>query len=135
MANALYQKSRTKFLEGNLGWGGTIKVACVDSADYTPDLVNDEFLDIIDPVAIVATSPALTGVVALADGVADAEDVYITSVTGDPFEYLVIYKEGATDALSELIVLLDTVTGLPVSPNGTDINIVWDNGSNRMFKL
>ena len=26
-------------------------------------------------------------------------------------------------------------TGLPVTPNGSDLTIVWDSGSNKIFKL
>jgi hypothetical protein len=34
-----------------------------------------------------------------------------------------------------LIAYIDTATGLPVTPGGGDIDITWDNGSNKIFKL
>jgi hypothetical protein len=33
------------------------------------------------------------------------------------------------------IVVIDTATGLPFTPTGGDVSIVWDNGTNRIFKL
>lgn len=135
MANALYQDARRQFLAGTLGWGGTIKVALIDSAIYTVDLVNHISLADVDASSRVAISDALTGVVALTDGVADADDITLYAVTGSSFEYMLIYQEGVSEALSPLILLLDTVSGMPVAPNGTNISIVWDNGANRIFKL
>jgi hypothetical protein len=34
-----------------------------------------------------------------------------------------------------LIAYIDTATGLPVTPNGQNITVSFDNGSNRIFKL
>ncbi len=34
-----------------------------------------------------------------------------------------------------LIAYIDTATGMPVTPNGGDITIAWDNGANKIFKL
>jgi hypothetical protein len=47
----------------------------------------------------------------------------------------VIYKDTGTAATSPLIAYIDTATGLPVTPNGGDITVTWDNGSNKIFKL
>jgi len=30
---------------------------------------------------------------------------------------------------------MDTATGLPITPNGGDIIITWDNGTNRILRL
>jgi hypothetical protein len=75
-------------------------------------------------------------------GVADAEDVTLTAVTGDPSEALIIYQHALTvggTALAEtsarLVAYIDTATGLPVTPNGGDVVISWDNGSNRILRL
>jgi hypothetical protein len=135
MANALYDKGREGFLDGSIDWDtDTIKVCLVDGADYTPNLTTDDFLDDIAGAGIVATSGALSGKTVTA-GVADASDVTLTAVTGDPSEYLVIYKDTGSAATSRLIALIDTATGLPITPNGADINIVWSSGANKIFKL
>lgn len=34
-----------------------------------------------------------------------------------------------------LIAWIDTGTNIPVVPNGGDVNITWDNGANKIFKL
>ena len=68
-------------------------------------------------------------------GVADADDVTFSAVSGDPSEALVIYKHNATESLATLIAYIDSATGLPVTPNGGDITVTWDSGANRIFKL
>ena len=50
-------------------------------------------------------------------------------------EALVLWVDTGTPATSFLIAYFDTVTGLPVTPNGGDIQIVWDSGANKIFKL
>lgn len=144
MANALYDKGRQKFLEGGIDWlNDTIRVTLVDSADYTPDLVNHEFLSDVPTAARIGNSggTGLTDGTALGtktstNGIADAADATLTSVTGDEAEYILIYKDdGVAETSSPLIALLDTATGLPITPNGGDINIVWDDGTNKIFKL
>jgi hypothetical protein len=67
--------------------------------------------------------------------VADAADVTLTSVTGDISESIDIYQHTGTESTSRLICNIDTATGLPVTPNGGNIVLQWDSGSNRIFKL
>lgn len=136
MANKLYDKAREAFANGDIDLlNDTIKVVLIDTADYTVDLANHDFLDDIPAAARVGTPVALTNKSTTA-GVFDADDVTFTSVTGDICEALVIYQDTGVEATSRLIAYIDTATsGLPVTPNGGDIVITWDNGSNRIFKL
>jgi len=135
MANALYDKGREGFLDGSIDWDtDTIKAVLVDGADYTPNLSTHDFLDDIAGAGRVATSGALASKTVTA-GVADAADVTISSVSGDQFEYIVLYKDTGTAGTSRLIACIDTATGLPCTPNGGDITITWDNGANKIFKL
>jgi hypothetical protein len=135
MANALYDKGREAFLAGDIDWeNDTIKVVLVDSADYTVDIASHDNLDDIPSGARVATSGALTGKTVSA-GVADAADVTISSVSGDQFEYIIIYKDTGTESTSKLIACLDTATGLPCTPNSGDIEIQWSNDASKIFKL
>ena len=127
MANALYDKGRESFLKGEISWSSdVIKAVLVDNADYTVDLVNHQFLSDVKtiPAAVVATSLAFTSPTTTA-GQADAADITFTAVTGDISESLVIYQEGAGDTTSRLIAYIDTATGLPVTPNGGDIQVQW----------
>lgn len=135
MANALYGKGREKFLNADIDWAAdNIKVVLVDAADYTVSIDTHEFLSDVPSGARVATSGNLASKTSTL-GVADAADVTLSAVTGDQSEALVIYKDTGSAATSPLIAYIDTATGLPVTPNGADITITWDNGSNKIFKL
>lgn len=135
MANALYDKGRESFLRGEISWNSDdIKVVLCDLADYTQDLANDQFLSDIPVAARVATTPNLTAKTTT-DGVADAADATFSLVTGDQSEAIVIYQDTGVEATSRLIAFIDTATGLPVTPNGGDITVQFDNGSNKIFKL
>lgn len=129
--SALYGKARAKFLDGGISWSAdTIKAVLVDAADYTVSLDAHEFLSDIPAAARVATSPALTGKTSTL-GVADAADLSFPSVTGDPTEALVLYKDTGTAATSPLIAYIDAAA----TPNGGAVNVAWDNGANRIFRL
>ena len=135
MVNALYDKGREGFLGGDIDWDGDdIKCVLVDTNDYTPNLATDDTLSDIPVAARVATSGNLTSKTITA-GVADAADVTFSAVTGDPCEALVIYKDTGDPATSRLIARIDTATGLPVTPDGSDVTVTWDGGANRIFRL
>lgn len=69
-------------------------------------------------------------------GVADAADLTFTAVTaGAACQALVIFKDTGTDSTSKLIAYIDTGAGLPVTPNGGDITVSWDNGANKIYKI
>lgn len=135
MANALFDKARQRFLEGQFNWNtDTIKAVLVDTGTYSPNLSAHEFLSDVSTGARIATSGAFTGKTT-AGGAADANDITFTSVTGASIEAIMLYKDTGTDATSPLIAYIDTATGLPITPNGGDIIVTWDNGANRIFRL
>lgn len=134
MANALYDTGRNAFLQGQINWVlDNISAVLVDTASYTVDLVNHQYLSDI-PLAARTATAALTGKTAVA-GVADAADTTFLNVTGPQSEALVLYKDTGIDTTSQLIAYIDTAVGLPVTPSGGDIVILWDNGTNKIFKL
>jgi len=135
MANELYDKGREGFLDGSIDWDtDDIRCILVDTDDYSVDLAAHDNLDDIPSGARVATSGALTGKTVVA-GVADADDVTFSAVTGDQSEALVIYKHTGTESTSRLIAYIDSATGLPVTPNGGDITIQWDSAASKIFQL
>ena len=135
MANALFDKARQRFLEGQFNWTtDTIKAVLVDSGTFTVNLSAHEFLSDVGGGARISTSGAFTGK-ATTGGAADANDVTFTSVTGASIEAIILYKDTGSDATSPLIAFIDTATGLPITPNGGDIIVTWDNGANKIFKL
>jgi hypothetical protein len=135
MANALYDKGREGFLDGSIDWDThDIKFVFVDHADDTPNPASDDNLDDIAVGARVGTSGNLASKTVTA-GVADAADNTVSTVTGDPFESINLYKDSGVEGTSRLIAYIDTATGLPCTPNGGDITVQWDSGANRIFKL
>lgn len=136
MANGMYDSGRNAFLLGDIDWvADDIRVVLVDTADYTVNLATHDFLDDVPVAARVATMAASLANKTAVAGVADADDVTYTAVTGDEAEAIVIYKHTGTDATSQLIAYIDTGSGLPVLPNGGDIVITWSGDANKIFKL
>lgn len=135
MANIMYDKAYEAFGNGQINWlADTIKTVLVDTGAYTLNAATHEFLSDIPSGARVATSAALTGKTNVL-GVLDAGDASWPAVAGPSGEAVVIFKDTGTAATSRLIFYLDTASGLPVTPNGGDINIQWDNGANKIGRL
>lgn len=135
MSNSLYDLGRQGFLDGSIDWDtDTIRAALVDTGLYTVNLATDQFLSDIAGGARVATSGALSTKTVTA-GVADADDITFSGVTGASCEAVVIFKDTSNAATSRLIAYIDTGTGLPVTPNGTDVTVAWPSGANKIFKL
>jgi hypothetical protein len=135
MANAIYPKFKEVVLSTGLNLLTlNLKTVLVDTASYTYSAAH-QFLTDIPAGMRVATSPNMT-TKTVTGGVFDADDVVFTAVTGAQSEALVIYNDTGVAATSNLIVYLDTgVTGLPVTPSGGNINVVWDNAANKIFFL
>ncbi|MEW6386819.1 MAG: hypothetical protein AB1491_04800 [Thermodesulfobacteriota bacterium] len=136
MSNALYDKGRNKFARGDLKWlasgGDTIKAALL-KATHSPNLAAHEWWS--DVSADVVGTPEALNLIDPVAGVVDANDVTFAAVTGDQVGFVVIYKDTGVAGTSPLIALIDTATGLPVTPNGGNIQIQWDDGANKIFKL
>ena len=135
MANTLYDFARQRFLEAQLNWmTDTIKVILVDTGAYTPQTAVHQYLADIPISARIAGPVTLTSKTTTG-GAADGADVTFTSVTGSSIESIIIFSDSGTEATSPLIAYIDTATGLPITPNGGDIIVTWDNGTNKIFKV
>lgn len=135
MANTLYDKARQRFLEGQFDWlNDTIKVYLVSNQGYTVDVANHNNVSDVGPSARIAGPVTLTNK-STAGGAADANDCTFTAVSGNTINAIIIYKEDSTEATSPLICYIDTATGLPITPNGGDIIVTWDNGVNKIFRV
>ena len=139
MANGFYQFGMQEWAKGNVLWkaagGSTIRCILGDAADYTVDLATHDFLNDVPALAREEGPVALTLIDAALDGVVDAADIAFVGATGDPCEFLLLYRFVTVDADSPLLIYIDTATGLPVTPNGGDINVAWDNGANKIAKI
>lgn len=134
MTNQLYPSFKQAGYDGsaiNLNTAD-VRAILVDLADYTFSAAHD-FLDDVPSGARVATA-ALTGE-SWASATFDAGNVTLSAVTGDPSEAVVLYIHTGTESTSRLIGYIDTATGLPVTPNGGDITITWDDGASKIFAI
>jgi hypothetical protein len=139
MATLIYPQGKKAFLEGDIDLiANTIKVVLIDTADYTYNAAHDN-LDDVAVASRVATSGALAGKTVTVSGsnaVFDANDITLTGVTGDQAEALILFVDTGVEATSKLIAYIDSfASGMPVTPNGGNINIVWDNGASKIFAI
>ena len=137
MANALYDLGRKAFLDGGIAWlTDNIKVTSIDEDDDVPVLATDEFLDDILAGAREFQSGNLASKTSAA-GTADAANLApaFTGAAGDEFESISLYRDSGAAATSELLANIDTATGLPLTPDGGNINITWSAAADRIFTL
>lgn len=135
MANTLYDFARQRFLEAQINWmTDTVKCLLVDTGAYTPQTAVHQYLSDIPTSARVA-GPVLMTAKSTAGGAADAADVTFTAVSGNSIEAIVVYIDSGSENTSPLVAYIDTATGLPITPNGGDIIVTWDNGTNKIFKV
>ena len=124
MANAIYPLYKQALLQADANVdiiAGDVKSILVDLADYTYSAAHD-FLNDVAAGARVATSGNLAGKSATS-GTFDHDNFTWTSVTGDESEAVIHYIDTGVETTSRLVSFFDTgVTGLPVTPNGGDIN-------------
>lgn len=133
MANAMYLPGRQAFLQGNIAWpSDNIKINLITSG-YTPNLTTDQYLSIIGGGNIVATSANLSSK-GSTNGVATAANVTFSSVSGSAAAYIGMYKDTGSSSTSPLLILIDTASNLPVTPNGGDINVQWSTSIFTLFE-
>ena len=126
MPNALYPYGKAEMMRGAINLvSDTIVAYLVDGADYTYSSAH-KFLSDVAAIGRVDSFTLASKTVSDA-GVFDAADGSFAAATGDPSEIIILVKDTGVAATSQLILYYDTgVTGLPVTPNGGDINVTWD---------
>jgi hypothetical protein len=131
MANALYPKWKEAIIQATansaLNGSGTTGVYCalVDTGTYTYS-ASHEFYSSLS--GVVGTDQEIGATKTYTSGVFDGADVSFPSVSGATCEALVIYvKNAGANTTWRLVAYLDTsVTNLPVTPNGGNINVTWN---------
>lgn len=135
MANTLYDKARELFLTAQIDWmTDNIKTILVDTGSYTANFTTHQYLSDIPSSARIGPQVLLTGK-AVTAGAADANDATFSAVSGPSIETIVLFKDTGVEGTSPLLAYIDTATGLPITPNGGDIIVTWDNGTNKIFRL
>jgi hypothetical protein len=133
MANALFNPGREGFLLGEIDYDTAVmKVALVRS--YTFSAAHKFVSDVTGASGVLhATSAALASKTGTS-GTADAADITFTAPAANASGHSLLYFQssavtgGADVAASaqRLIAWVDTGTGLPVTPNGADVNVVFN---------
>lgn len=115
----------------------TIKLVLIDHGTDTPAPTTDDFYNDISAGLVGALSTALgtKTVGSVGIGVFDAADLApaFTAVSGATVESVNLIKDTGTAATSDLMVYWDTATGLPLTPNGGDVNITFN--ASGIFKI
>jgi len=136
MANFLYDIFRINLMgEDTFAFvdldDDTLGMFFVDEADDTPNQTSDQ--DCADRAA-AAQVPAFASAPNLVNGATtidsnvgkfDADDLTFTALSGDTSESIDLFKDTGTDTTSMLIANFDTYTGLPLTPPGGDVVIVF----------
>ena len=129
MANKLYPKTKKQLLLAGIDLSAVnVRAILGDTGVYTYNDAHD-FLDDIPAGARIAVSGNLTGKAFGDDGSFDSDDPTLTGVSGASIEAIVLYVHTGTEGTSRLIMFQDTgVTGLPLTPDGSDVQITVDAG-------
>lgn len=138
MPNAIYQLWTQELYKGaannllNSADGATgVFIALVDTGVYTFSQAHQFYSSL---TGVVGTDQEITAKTQ-ALGVFDGNDVVFPAVSGASAEALVLYRKNAgANTTWPLIAFIDTgVTGLPVTPNTGNINVVFN--VSGIFKL
>ena len=134
MANALYDPGREGFLDGSIYWDTDDIRVMLALSTYT-FVASHKF--ITDLGAVDNGRSAALGTKTVTNGVADAADTSLVATAATASKALIVFKHTGADATARLIAYIDTPTsGLPFTPSaGQTVNIAWDNGASKIFKL
>lgn len=134
MTNALYDPGREGHLDGTIiESSGDIRVMLVKST-YTFSAAHKFLADL--GVVDNGRSAALASKT-VTNGVFDAADTTLTATAAVACASLVLFQHTGSDATARTIAYIDApASGLPFTPSsGQTVNIAWDNGANKIFKL
>jgi hypothetical protein len=81
-----------------------------------------EFVSDLTGGSIIARSGNLAGKTTT-NGVFDANDITVTSVSGSAFTHVILYADSGSDATSRLVAVFDVAS---FTPSGGDVNVVFN---------
>lgn len=123
MASAIYPAFKQALLNGSVDLTtATVRAVLIDTGAYTYNSAHDFYNDLS---GVVGTESAPLANKTITNGVFDADDITFSAVTGNTVEAIVLFVDSGNVATDRLICFLDQGVGLPVSPNGGDINVSW----------
>lgn len=142
MGNALFDPGREGFLAGEIDWDTAVfKAALVRG--YTFNAAHKFVSDVTGASGVLHVTSSALASKTITSGVADAADLAYTAVTANAGNHsLLIFQSSAVGggadvaaSAQRLVAWIDTGTNFPIVPNGGDINILFDSGANKIFKL
>lgn len=136
MTNQRYSKANNHFGMGDIDLiNDKISVLLTSASEYTPDLVNDEYLSDIPVDAILYKgSEGLSGKV-LVGGVFTANDYTCTDVPFSQIDHIILFKDTGDEKTSILIAYFDEADIMPFVPTNPKVKIKWSEGVNGIFKI
>ena len=137
MPNALYPKWKQELMAsgptgspGGLNW--TVRAVLVDTSVYTYNPAHSRRSDLTGVVG--NPSGVFTNKTVSDDGVFDADNISFIGVTGPSAGAIVIFVDQGAPSLDRLVTYLDSgFSGLPATPDGSDIPVTWS--PNGIFRL
>lgn len=138
MTSALYPLAKQSFLTQSPSINmssGTVKLRAVDlTADYSYSAAH-QFASSVTKYAL--TTDQTLGSKSFTGGLFDCADATFSTVTASTTKTigaLVIFLDlGGSDAANPLIAYIDGFTA--ITPNGSDVAVGFDNGTNKVFQL
>lgn len=142
MANFAFATAMQRFARAQINWETiTARALLVNEVEghYTPDAFADEYVSDIPAGDRIAISNPLTDLAVDLDGVLRAgTGTFFESVAAGPDRFgsaVVIYAEVGGESTSYLILHLSEMSGLPMEPNGTNFDIVWNTGPDGIYRI
>lgn len=121
MASAIYPKFKEALLQGTYNLSSVaVRAVLIDTGVYTYSTAHDFYNDLS---GVVGTESGALGSKTFTNGAFDSADITFSAVTGNTAEAIVLFVDTGNVATDALIAYIDSGTGLPVTPNGGDINV------------
>ncbi len=134
MSNALFDPGREGILDDTVEMStGDIRVMLVKST-YVFSAAH-KFLSDLGAVDNGRSASLVSKT--FTNGVFDADNISLVALAAVASSALVIFSHTGADATARLIAFVDTpASGLPFTPSvGQTVNVTFDPGANRIFKL
>ena len=133
MANVLFDPGREGILDTTIPMTGDIRVMLMLSM-YT-FVASHKFLSDLGSVDNGRSTTLQNKT--YTNGIFDADNISLVALAALPCNALVIFYHTGSDATARVIGYIDNpAIGFPFTPAaGQTVNVVWDTGTNKVFKL
>lgn len=131
----IFTKAKQAFLSGQINLvSDVVRIVLISAEGYRARIETDEFLSDIPAAVRVSTCAALESK-SVDNGVFDAADTTFKLVAGGVCGSVVVYQDTGDEKTSRLIDYQSSGLGLPITPNGADIDLAFDNGALKIFSI